>query len=147
MYCKCGTKIPEVRVKAGYKTCVKCSTEEKWGCSQVVYHKTGNTIEVIKDKELCDEINAMAKRTGFGVSAGVKGIVKQKTARTIKPLRIKEKKIALTFEQIGEKALTISSEENLDTAKKFLENCVSKKYISQYRANKILNIIESLKTT
>lgn len=140
MYCKCGNKIPDVRVKAGYKTCVKCSTEEKWGCSQLIYHKTGNTIEVIKDRELCEQINAMAKRPGFGVCVGVKGTIKRKAARKAEPRKIRKIETPLTFQEIGAKALTLDNE----SAQKFLDNCVNKKWISQYSAKRILTIVEAL---
>lgn len=142
MYCKCGAKIPEVRVKAGYKTCVKCSTEEKWGCSHVVYHKTGNTIEVIKDKELCEQINAMAQRPAFGVCRGMKGNVKKKCARSVKPRVKKDPEMVPTFSFIGATAMDLYERENIEASHKYIDECVKKRWLSQYRANRIIRIIK-----
>lgn len=142
MYCKCGNKIPEVRVKMGYRTCINCSNEEKWGCSQIVYHKTGNTIEVIKDKELCEQINAMAERPTFGVSRGMKGNIRKKFEKKSIIKIKKEKEPIPTFNMIGIKAMDINETKNFIEVKKYLKECIKKHWISQYRANKISNIIE-----
>ena len=45
--CSCGNIIPKKRVEMGYKVCVECSTTEKYGCIDIIYHKTGNTIEIL----------------------------------------------------------------------------------------------------
>ena len=41
--------MPQKRVELGYSICVECSTEKRFGAVPVTNHKTGNTIEVIKD--------------------------------------------------------------------------------------------------
>lgn len=142
MYCKCGQKLPAVRVKMGYKTCVKCSTEDKWGCSQVVYHKTGNTIEVIKDKELCEQINAMAQRPAFGVCRGMKGNVKRKPTRNVKPRVKKDTEMVPTFGFMGGAAMSFYEREGMDAAKKYVDECIKKQWLSKYRGNRIIRIIE-----
>lgn len=71
---KCKVKIDERRLKAlpQTKVCVSCSTTEAVGCVDITYHKTGNTIQIM-DKESADKINKLAKRSGFGIMAGMKG--------------------------------------------------------------------------
>jgi len=71
---KCKEKIDDRRIKVLPKTkvCVKCSTTEAVSCVDITYHKTGNTIQIM-DKESADKINKMAKRSGFGIMAGMKG--------------------------------------------------------------------------
>lgn len=139
MYCKCGKEIPDVRVKLGYKTCVECSKEDKWGCSHLIFHKTGNTIEIIKDKELCEQINMMAERPAFGVSRGVKGnIRKPKTQIDHKP-RISKPK--LSFDEVGSKAMDINEKDGVENALLFLDECFKSKFISNYQYHKIIKII------
>jgi len=71
---KCKDKINARRLKAlpQTKVCVNCSTAEAVSCVDVIYHKTGNTIQIM-DKESADKINKLAKRSGFGIMAGMKG--------------------------------------------------------------------------
>ena len=71
---KCKDKINAKRLKAlpQTKVCVSCSTTEAVGCVDITYHKTGNTIQIM-DKESADKINKLAKRSGFGIMAGMKG--------------------------------------------------------------------------
>jgi hypothetical protein len=71
---KCKEKIDDRRLKAlpQTKVCVNCSTTEAVSCVDITYHKTGNTIQIM-DKESADKINKMAKRSGFGIMAGMKG--------------------------------------------------------------------------
>jgi len=42
------------------------------GCVDIVYHKTGNTIQVMP-KEQADAVNKAAKRSGFGTLTSMKG--------------------------------------------------------------------------
>jgi len=66
MICKkCNEIIPQARVDLGYSVCVECSEVEKYGCVDVVQHKTGNTIEVLSRKD-AEQANKLTQRTGFG---------------------------------------------------------------------------------
>ena len=53
MHCKCGTKIPDIRLELGYSCCVNCSTEERRVCFMVYGHKTGGELVSVdaSDKE------------------------------------------------------------------------------------------------
>ena len=67
---KCKSEIPAKRVELGYKVCVKCSTVESYGCVDIVYHKTGNTVQPV-DKRTAELINKASRRSGFGVMRGM----------------------------------------------------------------------------
>lgn len=142
MYCKCGNEIPEVRVKLGYKTCVECSKEDKWGCSHLIFHKTGNTIEIIKDKELCEQINMMAERPAFGVSRGVKGNIRKPHApKNPSPRKIRKEEPKLSLEEVGKQAMHLNDKKGPNSATIFLDECLKKKFISNYQYKRIQEII------
>jgi len=65
MKCKCNQVIPQGRIDLGYKVCVKCSTVQKYGCSPVINHKTGNSIEILS-REDAETIAKMTRRKGYG---------------------------------------------------------------------------------
>jgi hypothetical protein len=65
MKCRCNVEIPQIRVKLGYKTCVTCSTTEAYGCINITYHKTGNTIQIMP-KEQAARIRKLTERRGYG---------------------------------------------------------------------------------
>ncbi len=75
MLCKsCRTTIPAQRLKAlpGTLHCANCSPVEAVGCVDIVYHKTGNTIQIMP-KEQAQAINKSARRSGFGSLASMRG--------------------------------------------------------------------------
>jgi len=75
MRCKsCRTTIPAQRLKAlpGTLHCASCSSEEPVGCVDIVYHKTGNTIQIMP-REQAQVINKSARRSGFGSLASMRG--------------------------------------------------------------------------
>ena len=51
MKCKCNNIIPDGRVNLGYKTCVNCSTTERYGCAPLINHKTGNSIQIMSQSD------------------------------------------------------------------------------------------------
>ena len=67
MKCKCKPEniIPPQRVALGYTTCVECSTVQPYGCVQITYHKTGNTIQIMP-KEQAKRIRKLSARRGYG---------------------------------------------------------------------------------
>jgi hypothetical protein len=70
MNCKsCTNVLPRKRVELGFKHCVDCSTTETYGTIDIVYHKTGNTVEHV-DKATADKVNKLSRRSGFGSSLG-----------------------------------------------------------------------------
>ena len=65
MICKCKNIIPIQRVNLGYKVCIGCSQTEKYGCSAVTYHKTGNSIQIMSRSDAA-RIAKMTRRRGYG---------------------------------------------------------------------------------
>ena len=65
MICKCKNIIPKQRVNLGYKVCVGCSKTEKYGCSAITYHKTGNSIQIMSSSDAA-KIAKMTQRRGYG---------------------------------------------------------------------------------
>ena len=66
MICKCGTQeVHPVRIKYGYNTCVSCSTVDKYGCVDIINHKTGNNIQILSRKD-ADSIAKLTRRRGYG---------------------------------------------------------------------------------
>ena len=65
MICKCKNIIPIQRVNLGYKVCGGCSQTEKYGCSAVTYHKTGNSIQIMSSSDAA-RIAKMTRRRGYG---------------------------------------------------------------------------------
>ena len=64
--CKCGVQeLHPVRIKYGYDTCVSCSTAEKYGCVDIINHKTGNNIQIMSQSQAA-VINKSARRKGYG---------------------------------------------------------------------------------
>ena len=65
MKCKCNKIIPKLRVNLGFKVCVDCSEVEKYGCSAITYHKTGNSIQIMSSSDAA-KIARMTRRRGYG---------------------------------------------------------------------------------
>jgi len=68
---KCGQKIHPQRLEMGFKTCVNCSSEKKYGYIHVFEGKTANTIQVIKDPDKAAELQWKQNRRNYGVANGM----------------------------------------------------------------------------
>jgi hypothetical protein len=143
--CKCGQEIPTKRVELGYNVCVNCSKVEVYGCVDVVYHKTGNTIEIMP-KEAVEQYNKLARRSGFGIMSGLrsgKASEMPKTPISNKPVGrdpfITSKK---NFENTGEKAMLKMESHGLDKALEYLYKCVSDFEISKPEGEKIARVLK-----
>jgi hypothetical protein len=156
MICKCGKEIPERRVKLGYKTCVQYSNEPKWSANPLTFHKTGNTIEVIKDPELAAEINYMAQRRNYGVMKGVTGSYKRN--KPVTPRKPKQKKLSdyskllkrepvdpsryKFHEVLNEAAKLYDQGKTMDDLSTYLSEQIQKLRISPDQKKQILTLIE-----
>ena len=69
MKCKCKNIIPIQRVNLGYKSCVKCSTVEQYGCAPITFHKTGNSIQIMSSEDAA-KIAKLTRRKGYGTMLG-----------------------------------------------------------------------------
>jgi hypothetical protein len=150
MYCRCGNQIPEARIRLGYRECVNCSTIEQVGCIDIVYHKTGNTIQ-ITDKETAEKMRQLSRRTGFGTLRGMKP---GKKSDTYKPLgKIKGSNLMTRavlpdpkiFEEAGATAMDLLETEGYDSALKWLQKQLEDLRITPVQLGKIRNIISALK--
>jgi len=160
---KCGNKFPTKRKEMGYNVCTDCSTEQSWSCSALTYHKTGNTIEVIKDPETAYNINQMASRKNYGVASGVTGNYrkfKNEDGPKKEPKRIDmtghiySNKLASKgtlngktqdFEKQGAMLLSILDSEGLESAKNWLKNEYTNLRLSQKDFVKLGLILKTIK--
>jgi hypothetical protein len=146
MKCKaCKNEIPTRRAELGYNECVNCSTIESYGCVDLVYHKTGNTLEIV-DKQTAAKINKLARRSGFGV---MRGIVGNKNRISDIPLAVPkyEELIIETqenFEKAGEVAISMLEEHGLDAAMQSLSSFYSNRQISIKQMNNLNAIVRKL---
>jgi len=63
--CKCKNIIPPQRLALGYTSCVECSTVEAYGCVNITYHKTGNTIQIMSQSQ-AKRVRKLGARRGYG---------------------------------------------------------------------------------
>lgn len=145
---KCNTEIPKKRIKAlpNTKVCVDCSSEKAVGAVDIVYHKTGNTIQIM-EKEAADAINKAARRTGFGSlramrggSGGSSGKVELGAKGNIPRMPTDE-----DFERVGTKMMDMIEWADRDQIIKFLEKKVSDRTISGYYFRKLVAILDQFK--
>jgi hypothetical protein len=143
--CKCGSEIPEKRTELGYKECVKCSKVEVYGCVDVVYHKTGNTIEIM-DKASVEQYNKMARRTGFGIMSGMrsgKASEPPKTPLSDKPVgRDPYISTGKSFEVVGERAMLKMENHGLEKALEYVKKAVSEFEINSLEGDKLSRILK-----
>lgn len=106
----CGCVIPQARLEALPKidTCVNCSTAQPVGAIDIIYHKTGNTIQVV-DREVANRVNRSARRSGFGAmqlgrgsSKGGRGRVPVGSGGTLPRVPTQQ-----DFEQVGQQMMTL----------------------------------------
>jgi hypothetical protein len=153
MKCKdCDKEIPQKRVELGYKKCVDCSDTEKYGVIDVVYHKTGNTVE-ITDAKTAEAVNKAAKRSGYGV---MRGMTKcgSKSSSAYNPNGISKNKgkcvstafvgNQVSFEKIGEKAMLFFDVAGIDAAFEVIEKAFKETEINIYQRNQLRQIFEVL---
>jgi hypothetical protein len=65
MICSCGSDIPQGRVDLGYRTCLRCSTTQRYACIPITNHKTGNTIQLV-DQQTASAVAKASRRKGYG---------------------------------------------------------------------------------
>lgn len=147
MKCKCGNSIPEKRIQYGYNECVNCSTVEAHGCIDIIYHKTGNTIQ-ITDKKTAERMRSLSRRSGFGTLRGM-GAGKTETFKTT--IKKDGRRVARVFvpnndvfEEVGREALILMETTCYDKAILFLQKKVLELSISNIQMNKIKTVLAAL---
>lgn len=162
--CKtCGENYPKERRDMGYTVCVSCSTEPGWSCSALTFHKTGNSIEIIKDPEVAYNINQMASRKNFGVMSGITGRYKryqEDTGVNQKRQNVEDQTGMVTygrvhsvkgltgktvdFDKQGAKALRILDEDGLTASMDWLKTEYKELRLSQKDFVKITQILKAI---
>ena len=144
MKCKCSNIIPEKRIQMGYKVCVECSTTERYGCIDIIYHKTGNTIEIL-DAEDARKMKKLSQRRGFG-SLRSMGPGSSDTGKKVIHFGASLAFIGTpeNFEKEGEKAVVYLETFGIEKAIKSIESAHKSCRISNEQALRLKKIITSL---
>ena len=145
---KCKSKIPEQRIKIlpNTKTCTECSDEEAVGAVDIVYHKTGNTIQIM-DKQSADSINKSARRSGFGSLRAMKGgsgggDTKVTLGTT---MSVPRQPTEEDFECVGKKMMDSIDWEDRINIIKMLEDNLNSRIISSAHFRKLMKILDQFK--
>lgn len=158
---KCSGEFPDKRKEIGYSICLDCSTEERWSAVPVTYHKTGNTIEVVKDPDDAATITAMMSRKGFGVMNGLKGVRTRSSdkgapviarltpnadaPKTLEGGRIVgRRKMPLDYEGVGNAMMSALEAEGREAALRVIDDAESAWKILPRQAVQLRSIIENL---
>ena len=146
MKCKCNQEIPAGRINLGYKTCVECSTESARACVDIIYHKTGNTIQQCT-QEQAEAIRRVSRRSGFGASAGMRagGERPMKVQLTRRPMPALAR-IATPEEldTIGSEYITLLETNSKPAANKYLSSKVQDFTITKAQARHIETVCTAL---
>ena len=146
MKCKCNQEIPTGRSNLGYRTCVECSTESARACVDIIYHKTGNTIQQCT-QEQADAIRKVSRRSGFGAAAGMRagGERPMKVQLTRRPMPARAR-IATPEELdvIGQESMHLLEYVGMEAMQKFLSSKVSGFVITQAQARHIETVCTAL---
>lgn len=145
---KCQSEIPAQRIKIlpNTKTCTDCSDEEAVGAVDIVYHKTGNTIQIM-DKKSADSINKSARRSGFGSLRAMKGGsggAETKVTLGTKMI-VPRQPTQEDFEIIGEKMMDLIDWKDRKSIIEFLDIALYNRTISSAHYRKLVNILDQFK--
>lgn len=146
MKCKCNQEIPAGRVQLGYRTCVECSQEQARACVDIIYHKTGNTIQQCT-KEQAEAIRKVSRRSGFGASAGMRagGERPWKVQLTRRPMPARARQATPEeLDVIGSEYITLLETNSKHAADKFLSSKVTGFVINKAQARHIETVCTAL---
>jgi hypothetical protein len=149
MNCKqCGEKIPIQRLKIlpNSKECVKCSTTEAVGCVDMVFHKTGNTIQILPKSD-ADKINKLARRTTFGAMSSLKGgSGKEDKIRLKGTTAVIRKSTEDDFKLVGEKMMYWLELGYINKAIDVINSSFQSRLISAAQLNRLRTILDYFKS-
>jgi hypothetical protein len=146
MKCKCENEIPAARIALGYRVCVECSQEQPVSCVDIIYHKTGNTIQQCT-KEQADAIRKASRRSGFGAAAGMRAgsDPKPKIKLTRRPMPALARRVThQDLDAIGCEAMLVLESEGELGMQKFLDQAVSSFRCSTRQASQIATACSAL---
>jgi hypothetical protein len=144
----CNTQIPEARIRVlpNVRTCVNCSTESRWSAVPIIHHKTGNTIEVVKDPEVAKEFHRLSSRAGYGSMRGMRAgsSADSKISGGFGSTAFVGDRTA--FERVGERALDMYELLGRERAERIVNDAVRSRIISDGQGVKIMKLIDHLNT-
>ena len=140
---KCNSKMPKARVALGFVHCTECSEVETYGCVDIVYHKTGNTVQVMT-KEQAASINKHArKRFGTVLKGGSKsttynpkGIVKGCSTSFVGTDE--------AYERVGQMMMDLLDAKGFDTASAYIDRQVANYSIRSTQAFKLKQLLNTI---
>jgi len=139
---KCNETIPQGRVDLGYSVCVECSEVERYGCVDIVHHKTGNTIQVLPKHE-AEQAHKLTQRTGFGTLRSLRSGKAHKEKRVLgkccSNAFIGSEK---SFEDVGKQCMLWIELEDYERVIKTLDRAKTKSDISNDQYNRLLRIMK-----
>lgn len=145
--CKsCGEAISEARLQILPTTehCVNCTSESRWSSVPIINHKTGNTIEVVKDPEVAAEFHRLSSRAGFGTLRGLR-MGKSSTKRVQLTARVSTNTLYVspeTVEEIGKRATDLWESMGQEKAERWLKSKVDAGTITRLHSDKIIRMIK-----
>ena len=143
---KCHNAIPVGRLQLGFKVCVDCSTAQPYGCIDVVYHKTGNTIEVTT-QEHAQAVRNASKRMGFGIMRGMrpgKTTNRKIVVEGATPVRMLPKHATHNFDQVGADMMTEFETNGVEAANKLINKQYADFQITLQQRNQLADILKSI---
>lgn len=147
MQCKgCGDTIPAGRLKAFPVTvhCVACSQVKAVGCVDIVYHKTGNTIQVMP-KEQADAVNRSAKRSGFGSLAAMRGGSGEgPTGKYVHGVPLIRKSTEEDFELVGQEMMSWIEAGDRKRAEAIIDQAKESRLIGPAHVRQLRTILEQM---
>lgn len=156
MFCKCTNSIPEARYRLGYRTCLSCSKEERWSAIPVINHKTGNEIQIVKDREVAEEFMRKSSRVGFGTMRGMTSGCKKRSAPVqarrepidtrpkITEKIVSVKKMPNRFEEIGSQVMERLAAGLADEARALISAAFEKRDIWGVHVKQLNEIVDAL---
>lgn len=145
MNCKsCSKTLPTKRVELGFNHCVDCSETEAYGTIDIVYHKTGNTVEHV-DKETASHVNKISRRSGFGSSLGKikSGGIKEFSKKIEKGCSLSTIGSPQMFEKVGNDMITYYEIGGLEKAYEYLDKSYKNVRISGSQYATLKRLIEN----
>ena len=142
----CQQQIPAGRLKIlpSATTCVKCSSEEKWGAIHIINHKTGNDVQVMKDAEAAKKFAKLSSRVGFGTLRGMRAGTSAKTANVAPGVAKMFTADPEFFERIGARMMEKLEFLGEEKARKYVTTQVNERAIDTIQGSKLMKIIDEL---
>jgi hypothetical protein len=126
-------------------TCINCSDVQGVACVDIVYHKTGNTIQIM-DKDSAKAINKASQRTGFGSLKALKGGSGGDGLRNV-TTGVYKMRIPPNFneyEKVGEEVMKFVEFKEKEEAIELLNNALSKHRVTPTQHTQLMTIVNEL---